>query len=146
MFSNAGYAAKLSKNAQKSYFFWYSLHILASDQKMFCFFEQRLSKFSYKKPLLLFPEQLFVKSRVTYWKISSNLCKAHLLMQKIIKKLYHRHRSRFRYQALCRPSRPLLQVNDSTFEPSFRYMCFCWFPFNFCFHIRQVLLQVTSCL
>ena len=64
----------------------------------------------------------------------------YMLMQKIIKKLYHRHRSRFRYQALCRPSRPFLQVNDSTFEPSFRYMCFSWFPFNFCFHIRQVPL------
>ena len=37
--------------------------ILASDQKMFCFFEQLLSKFRYKKQLLLFPEQFLSRFR-----------------------------------------------------------------------------------
>ena len=116
--------------------------------KNFLFFRATFEQVSLQKVTFVFflsnflwnHGKLFGKSRATCVKPYQ----FHLLMQKITKKLYHRHRSRFRYQALCQPSRPFLQVNDSTFEPSFRYMCFSWFPFNFCFHIRQVLLQVAS--
>ena len=58
----------------------YNLLILASEQKSFCFFEQLLSNFHYKKQLLIVFwatfERLFEKLRENFWKISSNLWKA----------------------------------------------------------------------
>ena len=54
-----------------------------------------------------------------------------------------RHTLRFLPQAhcqrLCFKRVPFLRVNDCTFEPSFRYKCFFWSPFNFCFHIHVFL-------
>ena len=57
------------KIAQKCLLLLYNLHILASDQKRFCFYEQPLSNFSNKKQLLMVfwaPfGKLFGKSRAT---------------------------------------------------------------------------------
>ena len=54
----------------------YNLLILASEQKSFCFFEQLLSNFHYKKQLLIVFERRFEKLGERFWKISSNLWKA----------------------------------------------------------------------
>ena len=45
IWGKAGYTAKLHKNALKSYLFFYSLPILPSDQRKFCFFEHFLGNF-----------------------------------------------------------------------------------------------------
>ena len=73
-------------------------------------------------------EQLFVKSRVTFWKISSNLCKApfHLLMQKIIQKIISQT------QITLPVSGPL-----STIAPSFASQ---WFYFRAKLQIHVLFL------
>ena len=67
-----------------------------------------------------------------------------------LKILSYRHTSRFLPRAHChrlcfkRARLFCKSMGDSTFEPSFRYMCFFWFNFTFCLHVRQVFLQDGS--
>ena len=77
LFSNFGYVAKLHKDAiEKPYFcctiymFWHQT------KKGFCFFEQLLSNFRYKKQLLIVFWATLTNILSNYWKISSNLWKA----------------------------------------------------------------------
>ena len=90
LFSNAGYAAKLPQNA------YFSIR-----PKNVLFFRATFEQVSLQKATFVVSwaifEQLFGKSRATCVKPYQ----FHMLMQKIIKILYHRHRSRFRYQAHC---------------------------------------------
>ena len=68
----------------------------------------------------------------------------HMLMKKVVQIFCHvdtLHAFCLRHIAkdYVLNAHPFLQVNDCTFEPSFRYTCFFWSPFNFCFHIHVFL-------
>ena len=77
LLSNAGYAAELHKNAQKSHFCkLYKLQFAnfsIRPRQVFAFFEQLLSNSRYLQKATF---DCFEKLRETFWKISSNLWKA----------------------------------------------------------------------